>query len=98
MISALRVSLAIILVPIGMLAAFFVCYAVLHPAFWVANVTPAGKAFQVGATIIAAATGSLLWQRARLERHPWLAASLLASSLVVIVFAVTVIFTGLGRF
>jgi hypothetical protein len=56
MISALRVSLAIILVPIGMLAAFFVCYAVLHPAFWVANVTPAGKAFQVGATIIAAAT------------------------------------------
>jgi len=98
MISALRVSLAIILVPIGMLAAFFVCYAVVYPTFWVANVTPAGKAFQVGATIIAAATGFLLRPRARLKRHPWLAASLLASSLIFIVVAVTAIFTGLGHF
>ena len=98
MISALRVSLAITLVPISMLAAFFVCYAVFNPTFWVANVTPAGKAFQVGATIIAAATGFLLRPRADPERHPWLAASLLASSLIVIVLATTLIFKGLGRF
>jgi hypothetical protein len=98
MISALRASLAITLVPSSMLAAFFVCYAARYPTFWVANVTPAGRAFQVGATIITAATGSLLWQRARLERHPWFAASLLASGLIVIVSAVTVIFTGLDRF
>jgi hypothetical protein len=98
MISALCVSLAITLIPIGMIAAFFVCYALLYPMFWAADVTPAGKAFQVGATIIVAATGFLLRPRARLRRHPWLAASLLASSLIVIVFTVTVIFTGLGRF
>jgi len=98
MISALRVSLAITLVPISMIAAFFVCYALLYPTFWVADVTPAGKAFQVGATIIAAATGFLLRPRADPERHPWLAASLLASSLIVIVLATTLIFKGLGRF
>ncbi|WP_137897700.1 hypothetical protein [Sphingomonas sp. 2SG] len=98
MFSALRVSLAITFVPTSMLGVFFACYAALYPAFWLANVTPAGKAFQVGVTIIAAATGSLLWHSARLERHPWFAASLLACGFIAIVFAATVIFTGLGRF
>jgi hypothetical protein len=98
MISPLRILLAITLVPISMLAAFFVCYAAINPAYWVANVPPAGKAFQVGATIIATATGLLLRQRTRLDRHPWFAASLLAFGLIVIVYAMATIFEGLGRF
>ncbi|WP_137898905.1 hypothetical protein [Sphingomonas sp. 2SG] len=98
MISALRISLAITFVPISMLAAFFVCYAALNPSYWVANVPPAGKSFQVGAMIIATATGFLIWRRTRLERHPWFAASLLAFGLIVIAYAVTAIFEGLGRF
>lgn len=94
----LRVSLSLIVVPIGMLATLFICYAALDPAFWVANVTWAGKAFQVGATITAIATGSSLWRRTRLARHPWFAASLLVSALVFIGFAVAAIVTGLSRF
>ena len=98
MTRALRVSLLLVVVPISMLATFFICYAALDPAFWVANVTSAGKAFQVGATITAIATGSFLLPRTRLARHPWFAASLLISASVFIGFAVAAIVTGLSRF
>lgn len=97
MISALRVSLASILVSVGMLAAFFACYAASYPAVWVANVSSAGKAFQVGTGIITAGAAFLICKRERLERHPWSAALLVACGWIAIVSAATASFTALGR-
>jgi hypothetical protein len=98
MIAALRVSLASILIPIGLLAAFFICYAAFYPAFWAASVTPAGKAFQVGTLLLALVTSSLIWRKERLERHLWAAGLLLPAGLIVIITVFATAFRALGGF
>ena len=98
MIAALRVSLASILVPISLLAAFFILYAALYPAFWATSVISAGKAFQGGTLLLALAIASLLWSRERLEHHLWASGLLLVSGLIVIACMLATTFTALGGF
>lgn len=98
MIAALRVSLATILIPVGLLAAFFTCYAVFYPAFWAASVTPAGKAFEVGTLFLALVTASLVWRKELLERHLLAAGLLLPAGLIVIIIVFATAFKTLGSF
>jgi hypothetical protein len=98
MIAGLRIALAVVLIPVGALAAFFICYAALYPTFWAASVTLAGRVFQLGTLVLALAMAALLWRKPLLQRHLWAAALLLTFSLIVIAYVGVITFTTLGSF
>lgn len=98
MAAVLRVALVGVLLPIGMLAAFFVCYAALYPSYWVNDLSTALKAFQGGILLLALSMGAVLWTKTRFERHLLLVSLLLVIGVGVLAFLLPGIFESLGRF
>lgn len=94
----LRALLKAALIPLGAMAAFFIVYAILYPAFWWSEVSFSGKVFEAGMLVLAATTVSLIRQPERVERHPNAATAVLMVGLLATTYVFASSFKALGSF